>query len=215
MSHDSDLKTQVLAELEWEPSLSAAHIGVTAHDGVITLSGHVQRFSEKHAAEAAARRVRGVKAVAEVIEVKLPFDVQRSDEDIATAAISRLAWDTSVPADSVKVTVENGWVTLHGEVEWHFQHYAVEQDVRRLWGVVGVSNHIKITSPVNTANLSDNIDRALHRSWFDPKSVKVSATGGKVKLTGTVDSWTHRVLAGSTAWAAPGATSVENDLVIG
>lgn len=214
MSNDASLKESVLAELAWEPSVTAAHIGVTARDGVITLTGHVKAYYEKHAAEAAARRVKGVKAVAEEIEVKLPFDVKRGDEEIAAAAVSRLAWDSSIPKDAIKAVVQDGWVTLTGEVDWHFEHDAAAKDVRALWGVVGVTNEIKIKPRVNTSTLSSDISKALHRSWFDESNVRVTADGGRVKLTGKVDSWSDRMLAGTTAWAAPGATAVENDLII-
>jgi osmotically-inducible protein OsmY len=211
---DAALKTAVLAELAWEPSVTAAHIGVTARDGVISLSGHVQRFAEKQAAQSAVLRVKGVKAVAEEIEVKLPFDTVRSDDDIARAAIDRLAWDSTLPKDAVKVTVQDGWVTLTGEVGWHFEHDAAAQNVRRLWGVVGVSNQITLKPRVNTYNLTSDISTALHRSWFAPNDIKVAADGGKVTLTGHVKSWSERELAGSTAWGAPGATDVENYLII-
>jgi len=214
MTTDTHLKESVLAELLWEPSVSAAHIGVTARDGVVSLMGHVQTYAEKHAAETAVRRVRGVKAIADEIEVKLSFDVKRTDEDIAAAIVSRLAWDSTIPKDSVKATVHDGWVTLTGQVAWHFEHDAAAQEVRKLWGVVGVTNEIEIRSRVNTADLSGDITRALHRSWFDPSDVKVTADGGRVKLSGSVHSWNERSLAGNTAWAAPGATVVENDLVI-
>jgi len=214
MSNDTELKLSVLAELAWEPSVTAAHIGVTARDGVVTLSGHVQRFAEKHAAESAVLRVKGVKAVADEIEVKLPSDIKRSDDDIARAAVDRLSWDSTIPKDAVKVTVEKGWVTLTGEVGWHFEHDAAAQDVRRLWGVVGVSNQITLKPRVNTYNLTSDISTALHRSWFEPSGIKVAADGGKVTLTGHVKSWSERELAGSTAWAAPGATGVENYLAI-
>ena len=214
MFNDSSLKDAVLAELAWEPSVTAAHIGVTARDGVITLTGHVKAFYEKHAAEAAARRVKGVKAVAEEIEVKLPLSIKRDDADIAAAAISRMAWDASIPENAIKVTVEKGWVKLTGEVDWHFEHDAAAKDVRSLYGVIGVTNDVKIKPRVNTASLSSDITKALHRSWFDESNVKVTAEGGKVKLTGKVDSWSDRKLAGTTAWAAPGAIAVENDLVI-
>ena len=121
MPQDSQLKELVLAELKWDPSVTAAHIGVTANGGVVSLTGHVENYAEKSAAEHAARRVKGVKAVAEEIEVRLPFDRQRGDDDIAGAAISRLYWDVSVPRDAAQVKVEKGWVTLTGEVDWHFQ----------------------------------------------------------------------------------------------
>jgi osmotically-inducible protein OsmY len=213
MSKDSQLQQAVITELGWEPSVDSGHIGVSAHDGVVTLNGHVQHFSQKLAAEKAAARVKGVKAVAEEIEVKLPFDIKRGDEDIAAAAIERLAWDSSVPRDAVKVRVEKGWVTLSGDVEWHYQKEAAAQNIRVLHGVVGVSNQLGIKPTVNTANVSDDITSALHRSWYyDPNTIKVSAQGGKIKLTGNVTSWNARDLAGTTAWSSPGATSVENDI---
>jgi osmotically-inducible protein OsmY len=214
MSNDIALMNAVQAELAWEPSVTAAHIGVTARDGVITLFGHVERFAEKAAAQAAALRVRGVKAVADDIEVRLPFETARSDDEIAKAAIDRLAWNSTLPTDAVKVTVQDGWVTLTGEVGWRFEHDAAAQDVRRLWGVVGVSNQISIRSRVNTDDLDVDITRALHRSWCDPPRVTVSAEGGKVTLTGQVESHGERALASATAWAAAGATEVDNRLVV-
>jgi osmotically-inducible protein OsmY len=214
MSIDAALRDAVLAELAWEPAVTAAHIGVTARDGVVTLSGHVQRFAEKQTAQSAALRVKGVQAVAEEIEVKLPFDTVRSDDDIARAALDRLSWDSTLPKDAVKVTVQDGWVTLTGEVGWHFQHDAAAEDVRHLWGVVGVSNQITLKPRVNTYNLTSDISNALHRAWFEPDGIKVSADGGKVTLTGHVKSWSERERAGATAWGAPGATDVENHLII-
>jgi osmotically-inducible protein OsmY len=215
MSEDRHLQQAVLSELNWEPSVAAAHIGVTANAGVVTLSGHVESFAEKEAAEQAANRVNGVNAVVEEIEVSLPFDTKRSDGEIAAAAIDRLSWDVSVPLDAVKVKVENGWVTLTGEVDWHYQKIAAAQDVRRLYGVVGSSNHIAIKPRVDTSNISDDIMHALHRSWFfDPKTITVSADGGKVRLSGTVKTPHDRQVAAATAWAGAGVTDVENDLVV-
>lgn len=215
MSQDSQLQQSVLAEFNWEPSVTAGHIGVTASAGVVTLSGHVDSYAEKHAAETAARRVKGVKAVAEEIEVKLLNDTKRSDQDIAAAAIDRLAWNVSIPRDAIKVKVEKGWVTLTGQVDWHFQHEAAQQDVRRLYGVTGVSNLITIKSRVNAANISDDITHALNRSWyFDPQTIRVSAEAGKVRLSGTARSPHDKRTAAMTAWAAPGVTSVENDITV-
>jgi osmotically-inducible protein OsmY len=215
MSNDSQLQQAVLAELKWEPSITAAHIGVTAKAGVVALTGHVESYMEKRAAESAAGRVKGVKAVAEEIEVRLPFGTKRGDEEIAAAAIERLSWDVSVPRDAVKVKVEKGWVTLSGEVDWYYQKQAAEQDVRGWFGVVGVSDQTTIKPRINVSSLSDDITHALHRSvFFDPKEVTVSAKGGNVTLTGTVHSWHDRQVAASTAWGAPGATSVENDIAI-
>ncbi len=215
MLQDQALQQAVIAELGWEPSIVASHIGVTADDGVITLSGHVDSFVQKHAAEDAARRVKGVRAVAEEIEVRLAFDARRGDDDIAAAAVNRLAWDMSVPREAVKVRVESGWVTLTGTVEWHYQKVAAAQAVRSLMGVTGVSDQIVLRPRVSAGGISDNIMHALHRSWFfDPNTIKVSATGGDIRLTGTVSSWHDRQVAAQTAWAAPGATSVVNDLTV-
>jgi osmotically-inducible protein OsmY len=215
MSQDTSLQQAVIAELGWEPSIIASHIGVTAADGIVTLSGHVNSFVQKHAAESAASRVKGVRAVAEEIEVHLAFDAKREDDDIAAAAVSRLAWDMSVPRDAIKVQVEKGWVTLSGAVEWHYQKVASVAAIRSLMGVVGVSDHIALRPGVSTTNISDDIMHALHRSWFfDPTTIKVTANGGAIKLTGYVNSWHDRQVAGQTAWAAPGATSVANDLTV-
>lgn len=214
MSHDDQLQKAVLAELKWEPSITAAHIGVTAESGTVTLTGHVQSYGQKHAAELATGRVKGVKAIAEEIEVRLPFEIKCEDADIASAAVNRLAWDTGAPRDTVKIKVEKGWLTLTGQVDWHFQKEAVEREVRNLMGVLGVSNQVTIKPRVDTAHISDDIQHALHRSWFAPEQVHVTAQEGRVKLTGTVGSWNERRTAGATAWAARGATSVENDLIV-
>ncbi len=215
MSQDSQLQQSVLAAFDWEPSLSGGHIGVTAKAGVVTLSGHVDSYETKRAAEAAALRVKGVRAVAEEIAVRLPFESNRTDEDIAEAAVERLAWNVSVPKDSVTVRVQQGWVTLTGEVDWWYQKDAAERDIRPLLGVVGVSNQCTIKSRVDTASLSDGILHALHRSWFfDPTTVKVAAHGGRVALTGTVRSFHERQVAAETAWSAPGVTAVENGITV-
>jgi osmotically-inducible protein OsmY len=215
MSIDDHLRNAVIAELHWEPGVTAAHIGVTANDGVVTLSGHVDDLVEKHTAEAAARRVKGVKAVAGEIEVRLRPETHRTDDEIAAAAVERLAWDVSVPSDSVQVTVENGWITLTGEVDWHFQKMAAEQDLQRLFGVVGVTNEVTIKSRVIASGISDEIMHALHRSWFfDPRTINVTADDGTVWLSGTVHSAHERQIAAATAWAAPGVTDVVNEITI-
>jgi osmotically-inducible protein OsmY len=215
MSQDTHLQLEVIAELDWEPSITSAHIGVAANAGVITLTGQVESYAEKHAAEVAARRVKGVVGVAQEIKVQVPFERERGDDQIAEAVLDRLAWDVSVPSDSVQVLVEQGWVTLTGAVEKHYQRKAAEQNVRRLQGVAGVSNQISIKPGVNTANISNDITCALHRSWFpDPDAITVTAEGGKIRLTGNVHSWHAREVAAATAWGASGATDVENLLAV-
>ncbi len=216
MSNDSKLKQAVLDELSWEPSVTAAHIGVAAHDGVITLSGHVATYAEKHAAEAAATRVKGVRAVAEEIEVQLPSQTTRTDEEIGAAAVQRMMWDSSIPANAVHVKVEKGWVTLSGEVKWFFQKEAAAHDVRSLWGVLGVSDQVTVRPHVDTSRIKEAITEALGRTWlFDPNTVTVHADGGKVRLGGTARSMAEERIAIVTAWAAPGVMAVENDIRIG
>lgn len=212
MSDDKHLKQAVLDELKWEPSVNAAHIGVTTKDGVVTLMGSVETYAEKHAAETATLRVKDVKAVAEEIEVKLPYTVKHGDTEIAAAAVDRLAWNVSVPKDAIKVAVTKGWVTLTGDVHWHYQHDAAADAVRTLWGVTGVSNQIAIKPQANASNIKSDIMVALHRSWFAPDNISVATNDGRVTLTGSVEYWDERALAGTTAWAAPGVTSVTNDI---
>ena len=214
MSDDKQLKQAVLDELKWEPSVNAAHIGVTAKDGVVTLMGHVENYMQKPAAEKATRRVKGVKAVAEELEVRLPSSVTHGDEEIASAAINRLGWNSAVPIDAVKVKAEKGWFTLTGIVDWHYQEKAAEDDVRRLWGVIGVSNEITIKPRPNTSKIRDDIMLALNRSWFDVATINATAEGGKVKPTGTVRSGYERDEADSITCAAPGTMSVENDIAV-
>jgi osmotically-inducible protein OsmY len=215
MPSDTDLQKAVHDELDWEPGVTAAHIGVTVRDGVVTLTGHVNTYAGKHAAEAAASRVKGVQAVAEEIEIRFPYDPTTTDEAIAAAVLERLSWNAAIPNDSVKVHVEKGWVTLTGEVANWFQRNAAEQDIRPLKGITGVTDHITLNAAVDTTYLSDSIEHALHRSWFfDPKEVSVTNEGGHIRLTGSVHSTYERSLAASTAWAAPGAKSVVNDIKV-
>jgi osmotically-inducible protein OsmY len=215
MSEDIILQDAVLAALRYEPGVDAAHVGVAAKHGVVTLSGHVSHFAEKQAAETAAAHVRGVKAVAEEIEVLLPFDARKPDDEIAAAALNRIAWDVALPADAVKIKVEQGWVTMTGTVGSHFQKEIAQDDIRRLRGVVGVSNHIAVKPCANKDGISDAITHALHRSWFfDGSPIRVSVDGGSVRLAGTVRSPHDRQLAAATAWNAPGVTDVENDIEI-
>jgi len=215
MSEDSQLQEAVLAELAFEPSVTAAHIGVTAKAGVVTLVGHVESYAEKHAAETAASRVKGVRAVAEQLEVRLPFESERDDQDIAEAALERLAWNTKIPRDSITVHVEQGWVKLSGNVDAQYQRQAAEDEIRPLLGVVGVTNAITITPKIDVQDISDEITHALHRSWFfDPKLIRVTAEGGRVMLTGTVHYARDRQIAAATAWNCKGVTAVENEIVV-
>jgi osmotically-inducible protein OsmY len=212
--NDSELQQAVLSELAWEPSVIAAHIGVTAISGIVTLTGHVGTFAEKHAAESPALRVKGVEAVADNIEVLLAFDAKRSDDDIAAAIVNRLDWNVSVPRDAVEVKVENGWITLSGQVDRHFQREAAVQDVRRLPGVTGVTNQIALSPPINVLQVRGDLMHALNRTWSDARNITVTANGATLRPTGTVRTPHDRDLAVAVARSAPGASAVENDLTI-
>lgn len=212
---DKSLQQAVLDELDWEPSVDAAHIGVTANNGVVTLTGHVSSYTQKWAAERAVGRVTGVKAVAEELEVRFPFEGKNSDDDIAKRAVQSLDWDVSVPNDKVKVKVEKGWVTLSGEVDWYFQRSAAEADVRKLQGVKGVSDEIKVRPSVNASDVREKIKSAFDRNaQLEAANIIVTADGGKVTLSGKVDTWRDRDLAERTAWSAPGVTQVEDQLIV-
>ncbi len=215
MKTNTQLQHDVLAELEWEPSVNASQIGVAAKDGVVTLTGVVASYAAKMTAERVAKRVYGVKALANDIEVKLPGSSERGDADIAAAALSALKWDTTVPEDRIKVTVRNGWITLEGHVDWGYQRDAALRAVRNLTGVTGLSSQITVRSHVRPGDVKDKIEAAFKRSAeLDARRVSVEARDGKVILKGNVHSWTEKDEAEEAAWAAPGVSAVENLLTV-
>ncbi len=212
---DLSLKQNVLDELAWEPSVSEAHIGVTARGGVVTLTGHVGSYAEKCAAEHAAGRVSGVKAIAQELEIRYLYGVGHGDEDIAKQVLNVLDWDLSVPKDKVKIKVDKGWVTLTGDVNWYYQKHAAETDVRKLLGVMGVVNQISIKPSVEASDVQKKIKAAFGRNAeFEAENIVVSTDGGKVTLSGKVDSYYERTLAATTAWSAPGVTHVSDQITI-
>lgn len=212
---DQDIQRDVLAELKWDVRVSPSEIGVVVKDGVVSLRGTVDAFVKRWAAEDAALSVRGVKAVANDIEVKLGTGAQRSDDDIAAAAARALEWDAAVPKDRIKVKVSDALVTLIGEVEWHHQKVDAERVLRRLTGVKGVSNLITVEPVVSPSDLRLEIESALVRSAkTDAQNIQVDVQGGKVLLTGKVKSAAERYEAERVAWLAPGVTAVDNQIVI-
>jgi osmotically-inducible protein OsmY len=212
---DLELKRTVESELNFEPSINAAEIGVAVKDGVVTLTGRVPSYWEKVAAERAAARVAGVKAVANELEVRLPGLSERTDGDIARAAVDALKWNVLVPEDRIKVKVSKGWVTLEGAVDWQYQKSAAEKSVRRLVGVLGVSNLIEVKPAVSKAEVKSAIESALKRlAEVDANRIRVDTEDGKVVLSGTVRSWFEREEAERAAWAAPGVRAVEDHIAI-
>jgi osmotically-inducible protein OsmY len=214
---DEEIQQDVLRELKWEARVQPNEIAVAVKDGIVTLAGWVDNYTKKWAAERAAHRVRGVKAVANDIEVRLPIDAQRTDADIAAAAVRALEWDAFVPPDKVEVTVSKGWVTLRGEVEWEYERRAAERAVRKLTGVRGVTNLISVRprSSPSPEELRRRIEEALVRNAeTDAERITVEVQGDKVILRGTVRSWVEREEAERVAWSAPGVTSVENEIVV-
>ncbi len=215
MSSDYALKQDVLEELDFEPSVDAAHIGVNVSGGVVTLTGFVSSYAEKLAAERAARRVKGVKAIAEEIEVRLPSDKKLADDQIAARAIDVIRWRVGLPENRIQLKVEKGMVTLSGEVDYQFQKHDAQAAVHNLTGVTAVINELRVASPLQVSQVKDKIENALRRSAeLDASQITVQVDGGKVTLGGKVRAWFERGLAEQAAWAAPGVTEVSDHIQV-
>ncbi|HCU11210.1 MAG TPA: ornithine aminotransferase [Gemmatimonadetes bacterium] len=216
MKTDLQLQRDVLDELKFEPSIREAEIGIAAKGGVVTLTGFVDSYAQKFSAERTAERVGGVKAVADEIKVKLPGAHQRSDTDIAHAAVNALRWDVQVPDDRIKATIEDGWIALEGDVEWQYQKWAAEGAVRNLTGVKGVTNLIavkpkKASSYEVGQKIKDSMRRHAER---DADRITIEAKDGRVTLRGSVSSFAERKDAEHAAWQAQGVTSVDDQIAV-
>src|ERR1700687_977669 len=212
---DEQIQKDVLAELKWDARVQPNEIGVAVKEGIVTLTGWVDSYIKRWAAEESAQRVRGVKAVVNEIEVRLPTSAERTDEDLAKAAVEALELDALVPAEKVQVTVSKGWVTLRGEVEWQYQKEDADRVIRRLTGVRGVTNLITVKPRVTSTELKEKIQSALLRSaQTDAQRITVEVQGTKVILKGTVRSWAEREEAERAAWVAPGVTAVDNRITV-
>jgi len=212
---DSEIRRKVIAELDWDPSIDSSAVGVAVKDGVVTLSGSIANYWQKKEAERVVKRVAGVKAVAEDLTIKLPGTATRSDVDIAQSVVSGLRFNVAVPRDRIQVTVEDGWVTLEGEVEWQYQKSAAENAIKHLMGVKGVTNSISIKPRVSAADVKAKIEGAFaRRAQLDANQIRVESSDNKIILRGSVRSWDEKEQAEQAAWAAPGVTKVENNVIV-
>ena len=215
MKSDLSIKKDVLAELAWQPNIDETQIGVIVENGVVTLSGVVDNYTKKRAAEEAVKNVLGVRAVAENIEVKYGTSYKKTDKEIAKVAADALKWNYSVPENDIKLKVENGWIYLSGEVKWDYQKTAAQQAVEDLIGVHGVTNSISIKQVVKPVEIKEKIKKAFERmADIDAKKISVEVEGHKVKLRGKVKSISEKDEARKTAFYAPGVYEVENELEI-
>jgi osmotically-inducible protein OsmY len=215
MKTDSQLKKEVLAELEWDPALNANHIGVAVNEGVVLLTGHLDTFAEKQAAEKAVQRVAGVKAIAVELDVKLEPRHHRSDAEIAAAIETTFRWHAAIPEDRILVKVEKGWVTLTGEVDWHYQRHNAETVVRPITGVVGLSNKLRVREREASEFVANRIHDALTRyAEEEAKNIKVVVEGGTAILRGTVGTVAEHSAVQAAAWSAPGISRVVNELQV-
>jgi osmotically-inducible protein OsmY len=215
MRSDSEIERDVREELKWDPDLDASDIAVSVKKGVVTLAGFVKSFTGKYEAEAAAKRVAGVTAVANDIEVRMPSVDERPDPEIARDAVAAIKSQLPISSEHIKIVVKDGWVTLEGQVEWQYQRQTAENAVRRIKGVKGVSNVIQLKPRAQPDEIKRKIQEAFKRSAeVDANRIMVETNGGEVILKGTVRSWIEREEAERVAWSAPGVTKVVDQIIV-
>jgi osmotically-inducible protein OsmY len=215
MKTDSQLQHDVMEELKWDPKVEHSRIGVAAREGVVTLTGFVPNYAQKLAAEKAARRVFGVRGVAQEIEVRFADDPKTSDAEIAGRILDIFKWDVTIPDQRLTVKVEHGWVTLSGQVDWNFEKAAAYKAASRIGGVKAIANMIEVRAKASAIDLRERIEAAFKRSSeVDANAIAIRVDGSKVKLTGRVHGWNERRIAENAAWSAPGVTEVEDDIVL-
>lgn len=215
MKTDVQIQKDVMEELQWDPILNASEIGVMVKDGIVTLSGDINGYGKKLAAENAAKRVKDVRAVILELELKIDVDERRRDADIAAAALEALKWNSFVPEDKMTLRVENGWIILEGEVEWQFQRESASRAIENLLGVHGIKNHIKVRPKVTAIVVKDIIKKALERSAdIEAARIEIVTEGGRVVLKGAVRSWNERADVERAVWNTPGVMEVKNELAV-
>ncbi|WP_248795480.1 BON domain-containing protein [Pseudomonas sp. MWU13-2105] len=213
--NDLSLRKSILEELEFQPEIDAANIGVAVENGVVTLSGHVKSYAQKISAERTVKGVKGVRAVAEEIQVRLAKGAGTDDDTIANRALNIITWSSDVAEGTIKVIVQKGWMSLEGEVDWQYQKEAVERAVRKLSGVLGVNNLLTLRPRVDVVDIQQRIEAALKRNAeVDAKGIQVKVDGDVVKLEGKVHLWRERQLAARAAWSVPGVRKVDDHLLI-
>jgi osmotically-inducible protein OsmY len=216
MKTDSQIQLDVMEELKWEPGIDHEHIGVSVVNGVVSLSGTVRSYAEKLLAEKTVRHVKGVRALAEDLQVRYDWQPKTSDAEIAKRIADILGWDPLVPKDRIAVTVEDGVVKLTGSVNWNFQKNRAFDDASKVSGVVRIDNWVDVAPAVPAADIRERIEKAFERQAdLEAEKIAVETEAGKVTLIGHVSSWEKRNLAERAAWAAPGVTKIEDKLVVG
>jgi osmotically-inducible protein OsmY len=215
MMNDKALRQMIVDELDFDPSVNSANIGVAVHDGVVTLSGHVGSYTEKVSAEKIVRRVKGVRAIAQEIDVRYPADPKLSDDDIAARALNIIKWNTQLPPDALQVKVQKGYVTLSGKVDWQYQRISAENAVRKLSGVIGITNLIDITPHVTATDVRSKIIDALKRNAIsEANSIQIKVADTKVTLEGRVHDWHEHDLVTQAAWSVPGVRTVDDKISV-